>query len=80
MNNLILTSIIILIFLGLFYLLNYLLKKNIENYGIFCGYYNLSGVSNNQTLCNSDINCEWHTKTNHNGRTIGWCSQKNIYS
>jgi hypothetical protein len=80
MCNLISTSIIILFILGLFYLLNFLLKKNIENYGTYCGYYNMSGNNNNQALCNADVNCSWYNQTNPNGKIIGWCSQKNIYA
>jgi hypothetical protein len=80
MNNLILTILSILFILGLFFLLNYLLKKKIENYGIYCGYYNMKDNVDNQARCNADINCAWYNKTNPNGKVIGWCSQKNIYS
>ena len=80
MYNLILVSVSILFILGLFYLLNYLLKKNVESYGVYCGYYNMNSNTNNQALCIADVNCAWYNKTIPNGKIIGWCSQKNIYS
>jgi hypothetical protein len=80
MNNFISITLSILFILGLFYLLNYLLKKNIENYGIYCGYYNMASNTNKQALCTADVNCAWYNQTNPNGKVISWCSQKNIYS
>jgi hypothetical protein len=68
--------VIFLIILLLFYFLNNFLKKNIENYGIYCGRYNI--ITNNniaKTKCTSDLECIWNNYIARDGTSSGWCGQ-----
>ena len=68
---------IIFIFLTiiiLFLLFNMYFKKNIENYGVYCGTYNLN-PSTAQRNCSNDIECIWNNYTTANGKSAGWCGQ-----
>ena len=75
MNIYIIFLISILVILIIFYFLNMLLQKKIENYGVYCGYYNLQQTKNKQPQCVSDTNCKWITATTNNGKSYGWCTQ-----
>lgn len=68
--------IIILIILILFYIINIILKKNIEKYGIYCGRYNLKPKTA-EALCKKDNNCSWNTYNDtSSGTKNNWCSDK----
>jgi hypothetical protein len=64
--------LILIVIIILFFFINYLFKKNIENYGIYCGRYNLQ-PSIAQSTCSEDSNCAWTPYTSQNGKKYGWC-------
>ena len=74
MYNLILFLIIFLIIVFFFAALNFILKRNTENYGVFCGRYNLHRRDAKKN-CIKDSNCKW-SKFNDttSGKTVSWCS------
>ena len=77
MNSKFLSIILIFITIAIFTLLNILLKsKNIkENYGVYCGRYNLN-ASSAQKYCNADVECKWNMTIDPNtGLANNWCSQ-----
>ena len=45
-------------------------KITIENYGVYCGRYNLEKNNMSQTLCQNDPECEWKKGNDH----TGWCT------
>jgi hypothetical protein len=66
-------SILVVIIL-LFLFVNMYLKKQIDNFGIYCGRYNLN-PSNAKVLCSADSNCQWNTTTDpSNGISNSWCT------
>jgi hypothetical protein len=71
MENILFSIIIptIVIFI-MFFFLNYILKKKIENYGIYCGMYNVTTVSNPKSSCNNDTECSWNND-------LGYCTNNN---
>jgi hypothetical protein len=73
MNSLYVHLIIFIITLVLFIFINILLKKSIENYGIYCGRYNLN-LTTAEDACSKDTNCAWVPYTNSQTRKkYGWC-------
>ena len=62
-RNIIIHSFIFFVIILFFYILNYLLKKNnnktLENFGIYCGYYNTDPQSA-QKYCTADSECMWN--------------------
>jgi hypothetical protein len=48
----------------LFFGINYILKKNIEGYGVYCGRYNMKQYypKLGELNCTQDPNCEWNSK------------------
>ena len=80
MNKILLFLIIFIILILFFYGFNFILKRNIENYGLYCGRYNLLLESNRRLArkhCIRDTNCKW-TKINDtgDGKTIHYCTDK----
>jgi len=51
----------------IFFFLNYILKKNIENYGVYCGLYNTASTP--ELSCNNDIECTWNNN-------LAYCTNK----
>lgn len=75
MSKLIIYLILIFLFIiSIYILLNIFLKKNIENYGIYCGSYNLNR-STAQQKCTTDIECIWNNYNTLDGQASGWCGQ-----
>lgn len=75
MNNLILFLIIFLIILFLFFIMNMILKRNVENYGIFCGRYNFEPTKKAMKKCKKDFNCTWKSYTDTSSGLINsWCT------
>ena len=66
--------IIILIIFFIFYFLNKFLNKTIENYGIYCGRYNIDKI-NSQKNCTNDVECVWNNYISQEGKSAGWCGQ-----
>ena len=72
----------IIIIIVLFILLNFSLekKKNLrvlqkkENFGIYCGRYNLN-KGESEKNCRGDNQCNWFEEKNILGITSGWCGQ-----
>jgi hypothetical protein len=58
----------------IFYFLNIFLNKTMENYGIYCGRYNIN-KSTAQINCNADSECRWVPYTSKNGVQAGWCDE-----
>lgn len=65
---------IFLILLIVFVFVNILLKRDIENFGIYCGRYNLDKDSA-EKKCKADDECEWIQRVNKNGVDSSWCTQ-----
>jgi len=72
MMNIHIILIILIVILVLFFIINMLLKENIENYGVYCGRYNLKPLTA-QVNCKKDSNCAWQSYTTQKGKTDGWC-------
>lgn len=78
-RNIIIYSFIFFVIILFFYILNYLLKKNnnktLENFGIYCGYYN-TDPETAEKYCTSDRECMWNIfKDPTTGKLNKWCSQ-----
>jgi len=74
MNNLILFLVIFLIIAFFFASLNFILKRNTENYGVFCGRYNLHRRDAKKN-CIKDSNCKWKNfKDSSTNKIVSWCS------
>jgi len=78
-RNIIIHSFIFFVIILFFYILNYLLKKNnnktLENFGIYCGYYN-TNPETAQRYCTADSECMWNIfKDPNTGKLNQWCSQ-----
>ena len=63
----ILIIVLIISIIIIFFFLNYILKKNIENYGIYCGLYNISNTP--EVSCNNDTDCVWNNN-------LAYCGNK----
>jgi hypothetical protein len=51
------------------------LKKSMENFGIYCGSYNLN-KNTAQLNCTKDLECAWNSMKDPNtGLMNNWCSQ-----
>lgn len=76
MNKTILILIsIFLVIIVILYIINMYLKKSIENFGIYCGSYNLN-KNTAQLYCTKDPECAWNsTKDPNTGLMNNWCSQ-----
>jgi hypothetical protein len=82
-ENLCLVVIFLTIFV-LFYFLNIFFTPNIENYGTYCGRYNLDRQTA-LTKCKGDNECKWNKYSNkfknslgsisNDSDTNGWCGQ-----
>ena len=58
----------------LFLFVNMYLKKQIDNFGIYCGRYNLKGNSG-KVSCLADSNCQWVTNIDpSNNIETSWCT------
>jgi len=66
--------IMFLIILIIFYFFNIVLHTDIENYGIYCGRYNLD-TTNAETNCKKDSECQWNDYITLNKTNKGWCGQ-----
>ncbi len=65
--------IIAIIFTLIYYI--YKSQKTKENFGIYCGSYNLNKATA-QRYCSSDPECAWNsTKDPNTGLMNNWCSQ-----
>ena len=77
-RNIIIYSFIFFVIISFFYILNYLLKNNnktLENFGIYCGYYN-TDPETAERYCSSDRECMWNIfKDPNTGKLNKWCSQ-----
>jgi hypothetical protein len=74
MTKIILLLLSILIIILIFYFFNKILDKDIENYGVYCGRYNLDkGTA--QQYCLGDTECTWNNYTTQDGTLTGWCTQ-----
>lgn len=56
--------------------MNKFLENNIENYGIYCGRYNIQKSSIDD--CINDNECIWNEYTSRIGTVTGWCGQAPI--
>jgi len=59
MKFILIIFLIIIISIIIFFILNYLLKKKIENYGVYCGLYNT--MTDSKLSCMNDSECTWNT-------------------
>jgi hypothetical protein len=58
----------------LFLFVNMYLKKQIDNFGVYCGRYNLNPTTA-KASCSIDSNCDWKTITDpSNGIETSWCT------
>jgi hypothetical protein len=69
LNSLYIGIIVLIIFI----LLNIYLKKNIENYGVPCGRYNINKATAEKN-CRADTECQWNTFNQVTGDVTKWCS------
>lgn len=76
MYSLILPLVIILVILILFVFINMILKKNIENYGAYCGRYNINPDKNKgKKHCMLDKTCKWTTYVDKSTKIKNeWCT------
>jgi hypothetical protein len=74
MNDILYLILIIITFFLIFICINKFLKKDIENYGIYCGRYNIN-PSTAQYGCKNDHECNWNEYTSQSGTSAGWCGQ-----
>lgn len=72
MYNWLLYIIIFIVILVIFAFINFVMKKNIENYGIYCGRYNLNPPFA-EHACEEDPDCKWRSYTTRTGVIDGWC-------
>lgn len=68
-NDILYLILIIITFFLIFICINKYFKKDIENYGIYCGNYK------NQYGCSNDTECIWNPYTSQSGISAGWCGQ-----
>ena len=59
--------LVLIVSIIIFFVLNTVLKKNIENYGIYCGLYNTSPTP--KLSCNNDSECMWNSN-------LAYCTNK----
>jgi len=75
-KNILYFLFILVIITLIFYMLNIFMKKSIENYGIYCGSYNLYEKENAERGCKNDSNCAWNSFKDPNTKLMNnWCSQ-----
>jgi hypothetical protein len=67
MKFILILFLIIIIAIIIFIFLNYVLKKNIENYGIYCGMYNTTASP--KIYCDNDTECTWN-------KNLAYCTNK----
>jgi hypothetical protein len=67
MKSILILILIIIIAIIIFFFLNYILKKKIETYGIYCGMYNTTASP--KISCNNDTECTWNTN-------LAYCTNK----
>ena len=63
----ILILVLIISIIIIFFFLNFILKKNIENYGVYCGMYNATEIP--KESCNRDTECTWNSN-------LAYCTNK----
>ena len=74
MNNFFLFVLIFLIVLFIFSILNMFIKNKKENFGVYCGSYNID-VNTAQKSCNEDNNCKWVTYKDPTSKKVNsWCT------
>ena len=66
--------VIIIIIFFMFYSINVLFNDNNENFGVYCGRYNINKATA-QINCSADTECYWNPYTSHEGIVTGWCGQ-----
>jgi hypothetical protein len=80
MYSLILPLVIILVIVILFNFVNIILKKNIENYGEYCGRYNMDrgdGGHRGKRYCMENETCKWTTYVDKSTKIKNeWCTGK----
>ena len=75
MNEIICIILTFIIFLILFICINMYLKKQRENFGIYCGRYNtISDLNKSKTSCSADTECQWNSYTSQAGAVGGYCT------
>jgi hypothetical protein len=73
-NYLIKISLFLIIFLILFLINKYAFQQKKENFGVYCGSYNLeSSSSSAQSDCVGNSECQWNPYTSKSGTVGGWC-------
>ena len=72
-NYLIKIILFIVIFLILFLINRYFFTQKKENFGTYCGSYNL-GLVSNQSNCISNSECQWNPYTSKSGTVGGYCT------
>ena len=67
-------SLFLIIFLILFLINKYAFQQKKENFGVYCGSYNLeSPLSLAQSDCSGNSECKWNPYTSKDGTVSGWC-------
>ena len=76
MYSLILPLVIILVIVILFVFINVILKNNIENYGEYCGRYNMDPDKNRgKRYCMKNETCKWTTHIDKSTKIKNeWCT------
>lgn len=75
MNKNFLILIITILIVVIFYVLNMFLKRSVENFGIYCGSYNINKATAKR-YCQGDVECAWISKKDPNtGLMNEWCTQ-----
>lgn len=75
MNKNFLILIITILIVVVFYVVNMFLKRSVENFGIYCGRYNLN-KSTAKRYCQGDPECKWNSQKDPNtGLMNEWCTQ-----
>lgn len=73
-KNILYFLFILVIITLIFYMLHIFMKKSIENYGIYCGSYNLYKEKTAKKRCSNDPNCAWNSiKDPNTGLMNSWC-------
>ena len=74
MERFMLCLTVILIIILIFLFVNFYMKKQIDNFGIYCGRYNLDS-NTAQSSCSADSNCQWKSYTDSStGLVNNWCT------
>lgn len=74
MNNLLLFVLIFLIVLFIFSILNMMIKNKRENFGVYCGTYNIN-MATAQKNCTADQECKWVTYKDPTTKKVNsWCT------